>query len=122
MSDKVKLPKLAGSVLEDLINRGDLSSFAVLQEFVFGNQDHIVRARREVEDLHDPYSLIMEALINGYEVEQSPEDKVRDWYLGLQSQLDSGVNGHYREQLVRELTTIDKCIKLLNIKIEGVNI
>jgi hypothetical protein len=73
--------------------------------------------------LNNPYILAV-ALVNGYEVEQTPEDKVRERYsravadmrfhrekcqIGMEKYFDGYTSG------------IFDCLDDLNIKIEGVN-
>lgn len=68
--------------------------------------------------------LIMQALVNGYEVEQTPEDNVRDRY---NRYLDQVKMYRDREQRSDELHWegriygIRECLFDLGIKIEGVN-
>lgn len=119
MSDKVKLPKEVGSVLEDLINRGDRTIYGVLSHFMMNCQQHIVDARKILEELEDPWSLIMEALVNGYEIYQTPEDKVREYCEKLKKHSLNETKGEttYTERLVGVLKTLE----LLDVQIEGVN-
>jgi hypothetical protein len=58
---------------------------------------------------HDDFIL---ALYNGYEVEQTPEEKVREYYGKLNQHHDCDW---------REAMHIKKTLNLLGIKIEGVN-
>jgi hypothetical protein len=119
VSDKVKLPKEVGSLLEDLINQGDRTIYGVLSHMTMNCNQRTVEARKILEALEDPWSLIMQALVNGYEIEETPEDKVREYYEKLKKHSLNETKGEttYTERLVGVLKTLE----LLNIKISGVN-
>lgn len=59
--------------------------------------------------------LLLDALVNGYQVEATPEQKVREYYekAGQQAQCDSCFKSEYR--------AIRRTLDLLGIQIEGVN-
>jgi hypothetical protein len=57
------------------------------------------------------HDLLMKALVNGYEVEKSPEDEIRDYMRELRMQ---------REGLAK-IGAILHVLNTLDIKIEGVN-
>jgi hypothetical protein len=61
-----------------------------------------------------PFMTLANALINGYEIEASPEEKIENWYRSL----GHYPNGHYVEG-VKE--GIKKTLDILNIKLKGVN-
>ena len=57
--------------------------------------------------------VIAEALVNGYEIEETPEDKVREYY---KDQIR-----YYNDHRDSTGQAILKILNILNIKIEGVN-
>jgi hypothetical protein len=59
---------------------------------------------------------LLSALVNGYEIENSPEDKVREYYERLRTYSRDG-NGPYEAQMY----SIESTLNFLGIKIEGVN-
>ena len=69
------------------------------------------------------YDLLMEALICGYQVERSPEEKVRELYDALVSGRNEyygvSVTMHARYDLA--VQSVRKALGFLGIKIEGVN-
>jgi hypothetical protein len=65
---------------------------------------------------------LMSALVNGYEIEKSPEDKVREYYEGLiETKQDLSNDDYTRELAAYEASGVSKTLNLLGIKIEGVN-
>ncbi|MDI3411819.1 hypothetical protein QKW52_22595 [Bacillus sonorensis] len=73
-------------------------------------------------DLFDlGFTDFLAALINGYEVEKTPEEKVREYYEELIR--DKRVAFDYEEQLSYENMShaVRETLNLLGIKIEGVN-
>lgn len=123
MNEKVKLPKEVAEAIESLRNKG----FANCNIFgaTLSVHDHI----DEVDVLcsyfngnPEPYSrrsydVLMEALVNGYIVEETPEDELRKKYR------------HLRRRIARYGLDIDKgeakgmrrTLATLGIKIEGLN-
>ncbi|MEI2356118.1 hypothetical protein [Mesobacillus zeae] len=64
---------------------------------------------------------ILEALVNGYTVEQTPEEKVREYWSKLMSDRYNVNDEHHLDKLSAEIHGIIKTLNLLGIKIEGVN-
>jgi hypothetical protein len=65
---------------------------------------------------------LAKALINGYEIEKSPEDKVREYYEGLIETKTDPLNDPYtRELAAYEASGVVKTLNLLDIKVPGVN-
>lgn len=105
--DKVKLPKRIAEPLENMRAKG-MQSFAIVR-------NHIENCHIEVngwENLQymNPDDLIR-ALYVGYEVEQTPEEKVKDYYDSQKYHIDED----HAEYAIRNV------LDILNIKIEGVN-
>jgi hypothetical protein len=59
----------------------------------------------------DYLDVLVRAIVIGYTVEQSPEEKVREYY---EMYAHRGLDGHYR-------AAITQTLDILGIKIEGVN-
>ncbi|MCY7759718.1 hypothetical protein [Bacillus inaquosorum] len=61
------------------------------------------------------------ALVNGYEVEKTPEEKVREYHRSLVCDMDRALSyeeeGNYRSAI----EAVEETLKLFGIKIEGVN-
>jgi len=69
----------------------------------------LIKFTRQAEGNLD---LIMQALVNGYEVEKSPEEKIREYYESLNDEFT------YEP---KERDGIEQTLNLLGIKIGGVN-
>lgn len=69
-----------------------------------------------------PIETLASALINGYEVEKSPEENVREYYNVLKLREEylekSGVHGGQHRQ---GWLSVEETLNILGIKIEGVN-
>src|SRR5690554_4232723 len=119
--DKVKLPKEVAEAIDglrdegcenqqilELIYKTDMSAFAIrLTGFVM---------------IHG-FDTLLQALVNGYEVYETPEDKVREYAELLRVQHINATAGRndtsspYGDELRGCMKTLDK----LGIQIEGVN-
>lgn len=66
---------------------------------------------------------LMSALVNGYEIEKSPEDKVREYYDSVLNRLyTEGLDDQERRSVLEsEACGILRTLDLLEIKIPGVN-
>lgn len=58
------------------------------------------------------------AIINGYEVEKTPHDKVREHYENL---VGASGSGEYREQYLAAIDTVKIVLDLLGVTIDGIN-
>src|SRR5690606_4454884 len=71
--------------------------------------------------------MLMSALVNGYEVEQSPEERLREyyeWYVDKydKARLNGGqFHGFRRDELYRGKVAIESTLEILGITIEGTN-
>ena len=68
----------------------------------------------------NPYTIV-KMLLNGYEVEKSPEEKVREYYGRKRQRRNGLLCGIEREHLEVSMHTVQETLDLLGIKIEGVN-
>lgn len=64
--------------------------------------------------------LLMQALVNGYEIEKSPEDRVREYYERQIVKMPGYFNYEHAASRLRRSTVIET-LDMLGIKIEGVN-
>ncbi|MGG1042509.1 hypothetical protein ABE153_11500 [Bacillus velezensis] len=65
--------------------------------------------------------MIADVLINGYEVEATPEDRVREYYAELQEKERAAQSRGVTFSLECEREGVINTLNLLGIKIEGVN-
>lgn len=85
-----------------------IKSLEVLQEYVTSPEDNRMN--------------FLKAIVNGYEVEETPEEKLKRYYLELK--LENEQYAPHSNELINssfELYGIVKTLGILGIKIEGVN-
>ncbi len=124
MAEKVVLPKEVAEALKDFIDAGFSKWQIVNVVDEPGDYTRIIQK----DGLHDQSRTLktymvnghseelLSALVNGYEVEQSPEDKLRQRYeeLGKASVHDLDDVSHIRYG-------IEEALDILGITIEGIN-
>jgi hypothetical protein len=118
--DKVKITQELANAIEKVraIGMYDNRTFEILEMATKSpKDDDIMLKEHEIiykSCIGDGIDILIEALVNGYEVEETPEDKVRELYeyLGQESI-------HYASKDIQNKIQI--MLNLLNIKIVGVN-
>lgn len=123
MSEKVKLPKNVAEAIERVwqavqddigTKHMRLTNWNFLKDEVEGHQV-LEYDWKTLMGYAETYPLeYMQALVNGYEIELTPEEKVREYY---QIQKCAVVNGH---DFDNPSTAIRYVLGCLNIKIDGV--
>ncbi len=68
----------------------------------------------------DNEDLILFALVNGYEIERTPEERLREYY-GHHADKCRGIIGVERLEHVLKATAIKHTLDILGITIEGIN-
>lgn len=112
MSDKVKLPKNVTEAIEKCregYSEKDVIAIAIA--------DYKSGSYREMQVFANEYfEVFLKAIVNGYEIEESPEDQVRECFKNppLFNNGIGELSTSYRNGIRDTLDT-------LNIKIEGVN-
>ncbi len=112
MTNKSRVSKEVFQLLKRVEEEDDVER---LVSAVADKSPYLYREYEEAKhlDLHE----LMKALVNGYEVEKTPEEKVREYYLdSTDSEVYSRAFTFHYDDAIR--TTLD----LLGIKIEGVNV
>lgn len=117
MQEKVKLPKVTVDALNLMMAKGTPRSEIVERHI---HKDHLqVNNCEYVEVL--PTETLISALYIGYEVEQTPEEKVRQTFDYALEQIGN-LGDHPQAEHWKGLKTgIITTLAILNIKIEGVN-
>lgn len=116
--DKVKLPKEVADELEKC-RQGhsdkDVISIAIA--------DHLVKPYGSLQAYaNEFFDQFMSALVNGYEVEQTPEDKVREYITNRLKEARSLVEGSpHHVRAIHRYEGAASVAEMLGIKIEGVN-
>lgn len=122
--NKVKIPKEVAEAIEEANENykyahSPITKYGVFSWVTTSTGDIAVNARMALNQKYsrEAYCVLMEALVNGYEVELSKEDKVREWVKEQNKMMNGSAGKAYDWQLDGAL----HILKLLNIKIEGVN-
>jgi hypothetical protein len=127
MTDKVArvtLPLKVAEALDSLRRQGG-GNYEIVAAFIKRRKEI-----PEIKTLADAFELnkisfddILNALVNGYEIEKSPEDKVREYYEEMREVFKSTVDGSYDEEYLRGIIHgVVKTLNLLDIKVPGVNV
>ncbi|WP_142385078.1 hypothetical protein [Cytobacillus massiliigabonensis] len=65
---------------------------------------------------------LMSALVNGYEIEKTPEEKIRDYYYGLKgTECSLELRGQSGSQFRQGWQSVRETLDILGITIEGIN-
>ncbi|MDQ0873758.1 hypothetical protein QFZ77_002417 [Paenibacillus sp. V4I3] len=112
MSDKVKLPREVTEAIDKMKYMGVVSIMANMAHW--SEEDPTTEELYTIHDyyLKNPY-MIAQALVNGYEIEETPEDKVREYY--------NQQNSICTDRQHSPANAIRNVLNFLEIKIEGVN-
>lgn len=125
MNAKVTVPSNVATAIAHYVNLADTKTEALTDILSLGYEaEKSESILRHFDGNHDE---LMQALICGYEVEQTPEEKVREYYEYVKSERES-IQGYstleIRQQSAKYRTTelaIKNTLDLLGIKIAGVN-
>lgn len=116
MSEKVTLPKEVAEAIEDVC-QFDYSNAEIIATIVndygqvaYGTEFPVlIKYSREDDGNLDR---LMAALVNGYEVEKTPEENLREYYGRFRE-------GNYPDQYYR--AAIRSTLEILGVKVEGIN-
>jgi hypothetical protein len=120
-ASKVKLPKDVAKAI-NILKTCDLTNFEIVTE-VSNNHTHGIYADIIYSHVNGDMDELMSALVNGYEVEKSPEDLVRSTYEGAKNWARNA--DHLPEKDVKYklgvMDGIHQTLKAYGITVEGVN-
>jgi NTP pyrophosphatase (non-canonical NTP hydrolase) len=123
--EKVKLPREVAEAIREFERCGDTRYDLMCAVLGNGNSKSATELRQYVESDDCAFNTLIQALANGYEVEETPEDKVREYFKRLddKAKIDAKMSSEYsvRTHETFEIVGILTTLKMLNIKIEGVN-
>ena len=127
MMNKEILPKEVAEAIEKLRADG-MNNYAIMVCAQHANCDESLLVIQDWAFECEAYSgktdNLMNALVNGYEVEKTPEEKVREYYESIErwAKRMRERAGHAGESnALYELTGIETTLNKLGITIEGVN-
>ena len=117
-------------VKKPVITKEQAEAFEKLRE-QYTEEEMVIKYIESELDLFDSscaclYDLgftdFLAALINGYEVEKTPEENVREYYLDLKRAEDCcEERGQSGSQFRQGWQSVEETLDILGIKIEGVN-
>jgi hypothetical protein len=120
---KVTLPKLVSEAIEYYWAKGTSNASIVATAVTNGSMiGHAKILVNFVLDSVGNSDILMSALVNGYEVELTPEDKLREYYGELYisaSNEDPGTRAEYEAECKAE--AVLRTLEILGITIAGVN-
>jgi len=121
--EKVKLPREVAEALEDIKVHFERFEYHVMLSIF--HQGMIARESADVlrnfAKFHNNIELIIRALANGWEFEQTPEDKVREWFQLHIFNKEHAVTYEAKSNYDIMMTAGIQILDMLNIKIDGVN-
>lgn len=131
MTKKVTLPRDVAEAIEKLREYGwEQANLLNAGEFINIDRPTLAEIGGEhvgfpiaewlSKDFHANYSNYVSALVNGYEIEQSPEDKLREYYAELKGTYDSS-SGLESYRVDGMLQSVETTLDILGIQIEGIN-
>jgi hypothetical protein len=120
MDNKIILPKDIAKEVEEIRLRlainADHYLLSLAFRFVHGNFGHPI-----FEFAKENFDLYVRAIVNGYEVETTPEESLREYYDELYrvASNDDPCRRQYKAEC--QADAVLKTLDILGIKIEGVN-
>jgi DNA integrity scanning protein DisA with diadenylate cyclase activity len=124
-ANKITVPPSVASAIRHYVNLADTKTEAFTDILSLGYEAE--RSEIILRHFDHDYDELMEALICGYEVEKSPEEKVAEYYEYVKSERES-LQGYstleIRQQSEKYRTTelaIKNTLDLLGVTIAGVN-
>lgn len=119
--EKVKLPREVVEAIKEF-RRCEETTADIITAVFNGADSKAAFILRKFSKDDGRFEDLLHALINGYAVEQTPEDKVRDHFNQLQKDLlETHPENDNRFYLDGQMRGIAKALDMLNVKIEGVN-
>jgi hypothetical protein len=129
MNEKVMLPKEVAEAIENLREDWQTANLLNAGEFVRVTNPSLLDldeshagypiAKYLSADFTNNYPKYTSAIINGYEIARTPEERVLEYYLELHSKM-LGTFAPRREEAA-EIAGIEKTLDIFGIQIEGIN-
>ena len=116
---KVKLPKEVAEAIE----RERSSGFSEQQILTFPWADYLEGSDRFVIQVYRRVNFdnLVRALYNGYEVEKTPEDNLREYYGRIKDDIDRYDYGTSLIEAEAKRCAVNVVLRILGITIEGIN-
>lgn len=123
--DKVKLPQEVAEAIEELRNVG-MSNWAIIaiandpSEYSYVIDEECLGEYSTTLSRFKDRDKLLGALVNGYEIEQTPEERLRDIFIDAANErLSAGSDGEYYVGMMDGIRT---ALNTLGIKIVGINV
>jgi hypothetical protein len=120
MSEKVLLPREVAEAIENVRKRLGLSDEVILYKtYINGWEAEWTEVLNANGDGNKAF-LIAKALVNGYEIEETPEEKLRQYYSNVNEEFNELLGSDSR--LYGVLEGIENTLDILGIEIPGINV
>lgn len=120
-NEKAKIPREVAEAIEKSIEDG-FSNMDILYDLTSGYYDFTGKAGEWLENGGD-FDVLLSALVNGYTIEQTPEDKVREYFERLCKETQPSCGNRVEDRVRASVAcqAVEFTLNTLGIKIEGVN-
>jgi DNA integrity scanning protein DisA with diadenylate cyclase activity len=119
MNNKIIVPKQVANAIAHYVALADTKTEALQDILRLGYEAE--RSEIILRHFEHDYDELMEALICGYEVEKTPEEKVREYYDYLEKCYNGNLHNKEASKYHLALVTVRRTLNDLGIKISGVN-
>lgn len=120
MSEKVLLPREVAEEIERFRKKG-YGNFTIMR-LAFEAYSDSLAIRKWAFDSNGRGTpdLLIKALVNGYEIEETPEEKLRQYYSNVNEEFNELLGSDSR--LYGVLEGIENTLDILGIEIPGINV
>lgn len=132
MTEKIILPKKVAGAIEVLRTKFHYDLYQLIgvahdihEPDDYEDEDEVHSIATIEEYSQGNYDTIISAIVIGYEVENSPEEKVREYYASVirfKGRAEENGNQYRVGEIRGELGGIETTLNLLGIEIEGVSV
>lgn len=120
MSEKVLLPREVAEAIEYLRKKGYRNFTIMRLAFEAHSDSSVIRKWAFNINGRGTPDLLMKALVNGYEIEETPEEKLQRYYSDVNEQFNELLESDSR--LYGVLEGIENTLDILGIEIPGINV
>lgn len=121
MTKKVTLPREVAEAIEGLRRLGKDNRWIIEAANGVTTGTHSLKIRSFAYEDSENFDTLLDALVNGYEIEKTPEEKVREYYDDLYVIASNYDPGRRQYEAECKLDAVKETLDLLGIQIEGIN-
>ena len=118
-ASKIAVPATVATAIAHYVNLADTKHEAFTDILRLGYEAE--RSEIILRHFDGDYDMLMEALICGYQIEKTPEEKVREFYNYLTECYEANLYNDDAKKYHFARSTLRTTLHKLGIKIEGVN-